>query len=197
MDAVVHILHEAIEQAGLALPVMVGHSLGATIATIYATKHSTSGVVNVDQSFRTEGFSGFLQSMAEQLRGPAFPSMWGGFLASMHIERLPSEAQELLQATSTPHQDLVLGYWHDVLTRDPAELAEMAESGQATLRARNLPYMYVAGEELENQDRLWLLEQLPQTAIRMLPNSGHFPQLAHPGEFAACLRETAQWPVRG
>ena len=196
IEAVVDNLHEAIEQAGLASPVMVGHSLAAILATIYATKHSTSGVVNVDQTLRTEGFAGFLQSMAEQLRGPAFPSMWGGFLASMHIERLPSDAQDLLHATSTPHQDLVLGYWHDVLTKDPAQLAEMVHSGQATLRAEDLPYMYVSGEELESQDRLWLLEQLPQTTIRVLPNSGHFPQLAHPREVAACLLETAHWPLR-
>jgi pimeloyl-ACP methyl ester carboxylesterase len=193
MDAVVDIVHEAIEEAGVAPPVIVGHSLAAIIATIYATKHSTSGVVNVDQSLRTQQFSGFLRSMAEQLKGPAFPSIWGGFLASMHIERLPPDAQELLRATSTPQQDLVLGYWHDVLTRDPAEMNAMADAGQATLRAGNVPYMNIVGEELDAQDRVWLLEQLPQTTIRVLPRSGHFPQLAHPGAFAACLRETAHW----
>ena len=83
MDVLVDLLHEAIDAAGLISPVIVGHSLAAIAATIYATKFRTSGVVNVDQSLRTEQFSGFLRSMDEQLRGPAFPTIWGGFLASM------------------------------------------------------------------------------------------------------------------
>ena len=73
----------------------------------------------------------------------------------------------------------------------------MAAAGQASLRAANLPYMYVAGEELEAQDRVWLLEQLPQTVIKVLPGGGHFPQLAQHEEFAQCLLETARWPTRG
>jgi len=193
MDAVVDAVHDAIEAAGLARPVMVGHSLAAIVATMYATRHSTSGVVNVDQSLRTEQFAAFLRSMAEQLRGPAFPSIWGGFLASMHIELLPPDAQQLLHATSTPHQELVLGYWDDVLNRDPAEMNAMAEASLANLRARNVPYMYVVGNELDAQDRAWLVEQLPQTTIKIMPGSGHFPQLAHPAAFATCLRETADW----
>jgi pimeloyl-ACP methyl ester carboxylesterase len=196
MDVLVDLLHEAIDAAGLISPVMVGHSLAAIAATIYATKFPTSGVVNVDQSLRTEQFSGFLRSMDEQLRGPAFPTIWGGFLASMHIERLPPDAQELLRTTSTPHQDLVLGYWADVLTRSPAEMTALAEDGRANLRAANLPYMYVVGEEPDAQDRAWMLEQLPQTTIEVLPGSGHFPQLAHPDKFAQCLGETAGWPTR-
>jgi pimeloyl-ACP methyl ester carboxylesterase len=197
LDDVVKILHNAIEEAGLARPVMVGHSLAAIIATIYATRHSTSGVVNVDQSLRTQQFSGFLRSMAEQLRGPAFPGIWAGFLATMHIDLLPPDAQALLRATSTPHQHLVLGYWHDVLTRDPDEMNAMAEAGQATLRTGDVPYMYVAGEDVEADYRAWLLEQLPQATIKVLPGSGHFPQLAHPEPFALCLGETAHWPLSG
>lgn len=196
MDALVDLLHDAISAAGLTSPVMVGHSLAAIAATIYATKYATSGVVNVDQSLRTDQFSGFLRSISEQLRGPAFPAMWGGFLASMHIERLPTKAQELLAENSTPDQDLVLGYWEDVLNRPPEEMNAWAENGRATLRATSLPYMYVVGEELDEEDRAWMLQELPQTVIEVLPGSGHFPQLAHPAEFAECLAETGRWPTR-
>src|SRR3954447_11334834 len=79
MDVLVELLHDAIAAAALNSPVIVGHSLAAIAATIYGTKYSTSGVVNVDQSLRTDQFSGFLRSISEQLRGPAFPAMWGGF----------------------------------------------------------------------------------------------------------------------
>jgi pimeloyl-ACP methyl ester carboxylesterase len=195
MDDVVENVHGAIEEAGLAAPVIVGHSLAAIVATIYATRHPTSGIVNVDQSLRTQQFSEFLRSMAEQLRGPAFPAIWGGFVASMHLEVLPSEAQELLRATTTPDQDLVLGYWHDVLTRTPEEMNTMAETSQAILRTEGVPYMIVAGDEVDADYRAWLLEQIPQTTIKVLSGSGHFPHLAHPESFARCLAETAHWPL--
>jgi pimeloyl-ACP methyl ester carboxylesterase len=188
-------VHRAIKDAGLATPVIVGHSLAAIVATVYASRHPTRGVVNVDQSLRTQQFSQFLRSMAEQLRGPEFPSIWSGFVASMHIELLPSEAQELLRATTTPHRDLVLGYWDEVLTRTPEEINEMAEAGQGILRSKGVPYMIVAGDEVDADYRAWLAERIPQAVIKVLSGSGHFPQLAHPAAFARCLAETAHWPL--
>lgn len=196
MDDVVDAVHQAIEEAHLRSPVVVGHSIAAIIATIYATRHPTSGVVNVDQSLQTAPFADFLRSLADKLRSPAFPSIWENFLASMHIERLPPDAQELLRSTSTPRQDLVLGYWHDVLDRPAADLNAAAESGRAELRTAALPYLIVAGDDVEDGYREWLKEQLPQASIVVLPGSGHFPQLAHPDLFAQCLADTAEWPLR-
>ena len=197
VDIVVGIVHDAIGAAGLTSPVMVGHSMAAILAESYAARYTTSGVVNVDQSMRMDRSSAMLRSMAPQLRGPGFPSIWAGFRASMHIERLPMDAQAVLGSTSDPRQDLVLGYWDDPLTRDPAESNAWAQELQTGLRAANVPQMYVAGEELEAQDREWMLDRFPQTVIKVLPGSGHFPHLAHPMDFARCLLETAAWPRRG
>jgi pimeloyl-ACP methyl ester carboxylesterase len=188
-------IHRAITEAGLSSPVVVGHSLAAIVATVYASRYTTSGVVNVDQSLRTQQFSEFLRSMAEPLHGPAFPAIWQGFLASMHIELLPAEAQELLRSTSTPRQDLVLGYWQEVLTRTPEELGAMAEAGQAILRSRAVPYLIVAGDDVVADYRDWLAERIPQAVVHVLSGSGHFPQLAQPSSFAGYLAETGHWPV--
>ena len=86
--------------------------------------------------------------MAEQLHGPAFPAIWGRFVESMHIELLPPDAQQLLNSNTTPRQHLVLGYWHDVLTRPPEDIEAMAEAGLATIRTERLPYMFIAGDEV-------------------------------------------------
>ncbi len=195
MDDVVASVHRVIEEAGLRAPVLVGHSIGAIVATIYATRHPTSGVVNVDQPLQTAGFAEFLHSLAEQLQGPAFPSIWNGFLASMHIERLPPDAQELLRATSTPQQALVLGYWDDILAQPASAMDASFESVQAALRSAGLPYLIVAGDDVDDAYREWLHQVLPQAMITVLPGSGHFPQLAHPAAFAACLADTAKWTL--
>src|SRR4051794_24292545 len=43
LNEVAPVIREAVEDAGLRSPVMVGHSAGAILATIYASRYPTSG----------------------------------------------------------------------------------------------------------------------------------------------------------
>lgn len=194
MDEVVDGVHRAVDEAGIESPVVVGHSLSAIIASIYATRHPTSGVVNVDQTLQTEPFAGLLRSIADELRGPGFPAVWEMFLSDMHPELLPANAQELVRSSCNPRQDVVLGYWREVLDGAPGELAALAEAATGALRALGQPYFVVAGAEPDPDYRRWLNGALPQATIVVWPRSGHFPHLAHPDLFAECLATTARWP---
>src|SRR5260221_4821770 len=69
-------VHRAVEEAQLQSPVVVGHSIGGVIATVYAAQYPTRGVINVDQPLQVGPFAGLVQSLAGQLRGPAFPAVW-------------------------------------------------------------------------------------------------------------------------
>ena len=42
-------VHRAVDEAELESPVVVGHSIAAVIAGVYAARYPTSGVINVDQ----------------------------------------------------------------------------------------------------------------------------------------------------
>jgi pimeloyl-ACP methyl ester carboxylesterase len=188
MESVARGVYLAVEEAGLQSPVVVGHSIGAIIATLYAGRYPTRGVVNVDQPLQVAPFAGLVQSLADQLRGPAFPAVWQMFVASMHIELLPDAGQELVQSRSRPRQDLVLGYWREILDRHGSQrAANMAEAMIAAIRAAEVPYLVVAGGDLEAGYRKWLTETLPQATVAVWPGSGHFPHIAHPDRFAACL----------
>jgi len=180
-------VHRAVEEAQLQPPVVVGHSIGGVIATAYAAHYPTRGVINVDQPLQVAPFAGLVQSLADKLRGPAFPAVWQMFAASMHIERLPAAGQELVRSSSQPRQDLVLGYWREVLDRPARELADLVEVTLAAVRAAGVPYLLVAGDDLESGYRNWLTEMLPHVTVMEWPGSGHFPHIAHPGRFAACL----------
>ena len=180
-------VHRAVEEAQLQSPVVVGHSIGGVIATVYAAQYPTRGVINVDQPLQVAPFAGLVQSLAGKLRGPAFPAVWQMFAASMRIELLPDAGQQLVRASSRPRQDLVLGYWREVLDRPAGELADMVEATLAAVRAAGVPYLVVAGDDLPADYRGWLTEMLPQATVTVWPGSGHFPHIAHPGRFAVCL----------
>jgi pimeloyl-ACP methyl ester carboxylesterase len=198
LDSVVEKVRGAVMEAGLHRPVVVGHSISAVIATVYAARYPTSGVVNVDQSLRVERFARFARSQAERIEGPRFGEVWRMFWASMSTHLLPRPVQELLCATSDPRQDLVAGYWRFLLDRSPAELAWWAAACLRDLRDAGTPYLVVAGDEPDPGYRRWLERQLPQADVAVLPDGGHFPHLAHPRRFAGCLADwLSYWSPAG
>lgn len=193
IESVADGVRRVVEDVGADRPVIVGHSLAAIIATVYGAQFPVRGVVNVDQPLQTAPFAAFLQSIAEQLTGPDFPTLWQQFAASMHTELLPAKAQELVKSTSTPRQDLVLGYWREVLDHPISDLIDRTNEGLGALRAARVPCVIVAGADLEPDYQQWLDEVLPQAEVAVLAGSGHFPHLAHPDRFARLLAETAYW----
>ncbi len=185
-------IHRAVEAAGLRSPVVVGHSIGGIVATAYAAKHPTRGIINVDQPLQAAPFASLVQSFASKLRGPAFPAVWQMFAASMHIELLPETAQVLVRSSCQPRQDLVLAYWRELLDRPVSEIADFAAATLEAVRSAGVPYLVVAGADLEPGYEKWLSKTLPQAAITVWPGSGHFPHIAHPDRFAECLAATAR-----
>ncbi len=189
-------LHRVVQEAGLSAPVVVGHSAGGLLATIYAARYQTRGVINIDQPLKTARFATLVRSLAERLRGPEFAAVWQMFYDSFHVELLPAAAQDLVRTTCKPRQQVVVGYWRQLLEQPAAELTAMIEQTTATLRAAGLPYLHVAGDDLDPDYRQWLGTHLPTTTVEVWARTGHFPHLADPPRFARRLAGTAQWAAR-
>jgi pimeloyl-ACP methyl ester carboxylesterase len=181
----------AVEHAGLDSPVMVGHSIAAVIASVYAATCPTRGVVNVDQPLDTS-FVRLLQANHAVITGPGFSQMWPPILASMRIDVLPETAQQLL-STELPRQEVVLAYWRQGLELPPADMEARVVEGLAALRHQQIPYMIIAGHDWEEAETRRLRGALPQATVSVVPNSGHFPHLADPHRFAQLLADTGRW----
>jgi pimeloyl-ACP methyl ester carboxylesterase len=189
-DAVV----AAVEAAGLHAPVIVGHSYSAILAMFYAASFPTSGIVSVDQTLQVGPFGAMLRAHAGTLRGPGYLEMWNELEASLHIELLPDDAQQLLRASCTPRQELLLGYWSPILDQDPREMQDDLADAVSAVRDARLPLTLVAGSEPGPDARAWMEQTLPGSTTIAWPGSGHFPQLARPEAFARLLASTEAWP---
>jgi pimeloyl-ACP methyl ester carboxylesterase len=187
-------VHAAVEEAGLATPVVVGHSAGAIIATIYAAEFPVCGVVNVDQPLHTAPFAELLQSLEGQLRGPDYRAVWEMFTTGFRLDLVPPAAQELLRSTTKPDQDLLLGYWSDLLEPPNDGHGDLLEDQLARLSADGRPYQLIVGDPIDATYAAWLASALPQSTVSVIPRGGHFPHLADPRRFAAFLAATANWP---
>jgi pimeloyl-ACP methyl ester carboxylesterase len=190
-EDVVEVVHAAVVAAGVEAPVVVGHSLGAVLSTIYGARHDTRAIVNVDQSLQVGPFVQLVKALRDQLQGPAFPAVWEQFSSSMGIDVLPPEARALVSAAANPDRDLVVGYWQEIIDR-PAEgtLAFMEET-LAGIREKDLPYHYLAGGDVTQEDTDWLLARVPRARISTVAGGGHFPHLADPEAFAGVVEAAA------
>jgi pimeloyl-ACP methyl ester carboxylesterase len=193
VDAVAATVHRAVTAAALHRPVIVGHSVSGLIATFYATRYPTRGVVNVDMPLDVTAFAELVRSLEDRLRGPEFSELWGMFEASFHVELLPVAAQELVRSITRVDRDLVLGYWSQIFDLSVGALNALVDDALAGLREQHLRYTYVSGSAVEPAYEQWLRARLPDVQVVSWPNSGHFPHLAHPEAFAELLAATADW----
>ncbi|MEK8104878.1 alpha/beta hydrolase [Micromonospora sp. M12] len=102
MTEVAAVVHDQVTEAGLTDPVVVGHSVGAVVATTYAARHPVRGVVNLDQILLPGPFGAVVRQAEPTLRGPEWRRVWDGMLAGMGIESLPTEAREIVTTATDP-----------------------------------------------------------------------------------------------
>ncbi|MDA0161513.1 alpha/beta fold hydrolase [Solirubrobacter ginsenosidimutans] len=187
LESVVAAVHDAVQEAELEPPVLVGHSLGALVATLYAVEHPVAGVVNVDAPLSTEPFARLVQSLAPQLRGEGFERTWAMFRDSMHVERVAPSLRSLLAAGDRVERELVLSYWAELLETSPEDMAALTERLLETVRDAAVPYVAIYAETRPWDELAYVAQRVPQAQIETWPCSHHFPPLADPDRFAALL----------
>jgi pimeloyl-ACP methyl ester carboxylesterase len=184
-------IHEAVLDAGLDTPIVIGHAIGGPLATVYAARYPAAAVVSVEAPVRLEPFAQLLRSLHPQLAGDGFRQAWAIYQDSWHMELLPAADLALLRAGDLPGdaalQQLVLSYQSDLLERPLAEVLRERDEGQRRLRAAGTPYLTLHARPLDPSDAAWVRERLPQAEILVWPVGHHFPHLTHPARFAALL----------
>jgi pimeloyl-ACP methyl ester carboxylesterase len=184
LESVAERIHLLLETLGVERPVVVGHSMGAGIAGLYASAHPARGIVLVDQATEVLPFAQMLHQIGPMLRGPAFGQVWSTIENSLGLDRIPEPARTLVLDTHKVRQDVVLGYWAQVLDTEPAELQAWIDATAARIQ---VPCLAVFGRPATDGERE-RLGRLPDARIEEWAGDGHFVHLVDPERFAARLR---------
>ena len=167
------------------VPLVVGHSLGGFVATAYAARFETRGVINVDQTLDLAPLQGQLQAAAPALRGDGFGDVIAALFESLRGE-VPDAEWARLSALRRPERDVVLGVWSVLLDTTPAELAAEVEQLTAAVRT---PYLALDGVDPGPGHLEWLQSRMPQARLEVWDGVGHYPQLVRPDDFVERVRE--------
>ncbi len=189
LEKVTEQVYRLLESLGVERPVVVGHSMSAAVAGLYASAYPARGIVLVDQAMEVLPFAQMLHQIAPMLRGPAFDQVWPNIENSLGLDRIPEPTRTLVLDSHKVRQDVVLGYWDQVLNTDPAELQAWIDGKTAGI---HVPCLAVFGRPATYGERE-RFGHLPDVQIEEWMGDGHFVHLVDPGRFAARLRTFVEY----
>ncbi len=170
-------------------PLVVGHSLGGAVATAYAAKYPTAGVVNIDQSMDLAAFQEMVRGAEPMLRSDACGQVMIGLFEGMYGALDPAEADRL-RALRDVRQESVLGVWGVLFDLDQPELA--AHVDRVISHPDPSPYLAIHGQDPGPDYPAWLQQRVPGATVELWADLGHYPHLVRPDEFVGTVVSFAQ-----
>jgi pimeloyl-ACP methyl ester carboxylesterase len=179
------LVHQLVVRLGMDDPVVVGHSMAGRVAMIYAASYPARGAVTADFPVNLVPFVELVQRLEPALRGPGFAQAFEPFQQSMGFDRIPEPVRSEVLAAQEVRQDVVLGYWDELMRFEPERLQERVEQVAAAI---DVPVLAVFGQPLSSDERDSFRRLVPGVQLEEWPGRGHLVHLADADRFAARLR---------
>jgi pimeloyl-ACP methyl ester carboxylesterase len=90
-----------------------------------------------------------------------------------------------VRAAQEVRQDVVLGFWDELMRSQPERLQARVEQVAAAI---HVPVLAVFGQQLPDDERDRIRRLVPGVQLEAWPQRGHFVHLAEADRFAARLR---------
>lgn len=170
-----------VEQLGLGEPALVGHSLGGSVAAVYAAAHGARAVVCVDESLRFGDTAARIQPLARELRGERPMEAVMAFERGLRLEPYAGVA-EMERRVLAFDPEVVLRAWSGVLDTPAQRLTEVSEALLPRIAA---PLLCLHGSPPPDDYEAWLTALAPRARVEVWDGTGHLLHLVDPERFAA------------
>jgi pimeloyl-ACP methyl ester carboxylesterase len=173
-----------VEEVALGEPAIVGHSLGASIAAVYAAAHGARAVVCVDESLRFGKFAGLVQAHAEDLCSQRTMEAVLSIDRALGLEPYTGVEDIERRVLAFP-REVVLGIWDALLSTPPEQLTAIAE---AILPRITAPLLSLHGSSPPPDYAAWLTGLARGARVETWDGTGHMLHLVNPDQFVARVR---------
>lgn len=177
-------VRSVVEKLDVGEPAVVGHSLGATVAAVYAAVHPARAVICVDSSLRFGDFAQLVQRHANMLRSDRTME---AVLAIDHELGLEPYAgtKDMERRVLTFPREVLLGIWQALLTTPPEQLTAIAETILPRITA---PLLALHGSPPAPDYQAWLTRLVPTGHLEVWAGTGHMLHLVEPQRFASRIQ---------
>lgn len=168
-------------------PVVVGHSIGGVVVSVYAGLFPVRAAVNVDQVLALAEMRDQVLQAEPMLRGDGLDAFVGAMFGQLSGALDPAEAARLA-ALRRPNREAILGMWAPLLELTAVELDALVRQ-HVTVPA-GTPYLALHGLDPGPQYAAWLAGLIPGATVEIwgeVPT--HFPHLVDPARFVARVRD--------
>ena len=184
-------IHDLVRSVVPERPFLVGHSMSALAALLYAEAFPVAGLVAVDGRIEVAAFVRMVQSLENELRGKRFAAAFEPIVRSMGVEELPEPLRAHVRANQVVTRDLVVGYWDQLFRATPDEFQDLVDRALEAVAAQ-APVLAVFGRTLEDAERAHWGRLAPHAEIEEWPGRGRLVHLATPGRFATQVARFAR-----
>ena len=184
MVSLVGDVRAVVEEVALGEPAIVGHSLGASIAAVYAAVHGARAVVCVEGSLRFGEFAGLVQAHAEDLRSQRTMEAVLSIDRALKLEPYTGVESLERRVLAFP-REVVLGIWDALLSTPPEQLTAIAEAILPRIAA---PLLSLHGSPPPPDYAAWLTGLARGARVEIWDGTGHMLHLVDPERFAARVR---------
>jgi pimeloyl-ACP methyl ester carboxylesterase len=172
---------------GLESPRVIGHSLGAVVATLLGAFTPLRSVLNIDQPLRLGPFLEMIRRIAPRLAGRDFVAALNEELELVAGPGLPGWLREELRAYRiVERRPVVLGIWLPLVDQTEERIAETLAPFFARLSA---PYLSLHGPDPGPGYAEWLRARIAGARVEIWPEHGHWLHRVDPERFLARVRE--------
>ena len=174
-----------VEELSLDDPALVGHSLGGSVAAVYAALHGARAVVCVDEPLRFGDTAERIRPLATRLRGERPMEAVMEFERGLGLEPYAGVA-EMERRVLAFDPEVVLAAWAAVLETPPHRLTEVSE---ALLPQISAPLLCLHGSPPPDDYAAWLTALASGARVEVWDGTGHLLHLVDPARFAARAAE--------
>jgi pimeloyl-ACP methyl ester carboxylesterase len=173
-----------VEEVALGEPAIVGHSLGASIAAVYAAAHGARAVICVEGSLRFGEFAALVQAHAEDLRSQRTMQAVMSIDRALELEPYTGVENIERRVLAFP-REVVLGIWEALLTTPPEQLTAIAEAILPRIAA---PLLSLHGSPPPPDYATWLTGLTRGARVETWDGTGHMLHLVDPQRFVVRVR---------